>query len=288
MPEDRIRTVLEDLERVLLRFMRHHGISHQEYRRATGLLLASIRAGEGSLLLDIFLEAQAADTGNLGRTGSPEAIEGPFYVPGAPQLSPPHILPQRPDEAGDILVFRGRVTGPEGEPVAGVELDMWQADAAGLYSNVHPGVPDWNLRGCFRADAAGWFEVRTIVPPPYEIPKGGPAGRVLAAMERHVFRPAHLHLKLRHPAYEALTSQLYFRDGLYLESDVAHAVRPDCIASLVRREGRAQLLARGLDRPFFEVRHDFVLAPRPPAPPVAGGGRLAAPPARTGPEGRRP
>jgi catechol 1,2-dioxygenase len=196
MINERVQIILEDLEETLLRFIRKHKITHDEYRCATDTLIASVKAGEESLLYDIFLEAAAIDTDNNGERGSLQAIEGPFYVPNAPRLEAPYVLPQRSDEAGDVLFFRGRVTSWDGEPLAGVELDMWQADAEGLYSNIHPNTPDWNLRGRFHSDDHGTFEVRTIVPPPYEIPKDGPTGVVLKILLRHFFRPAHLHLKL--------------------------------------------------------------------------------------------
>ena len=160
-----------------------------------------------------------------------------------------------------MLFFRGRVTSLDGEPLAGVELDMWQADAEGLYSNIHPNVPEWNLRGRFHSGDDGTFEVRTIVPPPYEIAKGGPTGTVLKSLGRHFFRPAHLHLRISHPQYRSLTSQVYFDGGDYLESDVASAVRDDLVAMLVRRKDPKDLAARGLDKPYFEVCHDFILVP---------------------------
>jgi catechol 1,2-dioxygenase len=262
MRDDRVKTVVEDLERLLLDFMRKHRITHHEYRCATDILVGSVKAGEESLLYDIFLEAEATDIGNIGRESSPEAIEGPFYLPGAPRLEPPFIMPQRPNEAGDVLFFRGRITGPDGEPLAGAELDLWQADANGFYSHFHPGIPEWNLRGRCFADADGSFEVQTILPPPYEIPKAGPAGRVLKAVGRHFFRPAHLHLKLRYDGFDELTSQLYFQGGKYLDSDVAGGVRDGLVTSLTRRSNPADLAARHLTKPYFEVRHDFVLAPR--------------------------
>lgn len=262
MNNDRVKSVVEDLERLLLDFMRKHRITHHEYRRATDILIGTVKAGEESLLYDTFLEAAATDIGNIGREGSPEAIEGPFYLPGAPRLGQPCVMPQRANEAGDVLFFHGRITGPQGEPLAGVELDLWQADADGRYSNFHPDVPDWNLRGRFYTDTNGLYEVRTILPPPYEIPKEGPAGRVLNALGRHFFRPAHLHVKLRHAGFDELTSQLYFRGGEYLDSDVAGAVRDGLIVSLSRCDSATDLAARGLDAPYFEVHHDFVLAPQ--------------------------
>jgi catechol 1,2-dioxygenase len=261
MPNDRFRTLVEDLEQTLLEFMRKHRITHAEYRAATDLVIAEVKAGEESLLFDVFLEAEATDIGNVGRQGSPEAIEGPFYLPGAPALEPPYALPHRPDEAGDLLVFHGRVTSTDGIPLAGAELDVWHADAAGLYSNIHPGIPDWNLRGRLRTADDGSFEVITIVPPPYEIPKDGPTGIVLSALGRHFFRPAHLHLKLRHPRYAEMTSQLYIAGGPYLDSDVANAVRDGLLIELVRIDDPAEIAKRGLPGPYFDAAYDFALTP---------------------------
>jgi catechol 1,2-dioxygenase len=262
MVGERGRIILEDLEQTLLEFIRKHQITHDEYRCATDTLVASVKAGEESLLYDVFIEAATTDTGNINNQGSLEAIEGPFYLPNAPRLKVPYVLPQRSDEAGDVLFFRGRVTSSDGTPLAGAELDMWQACAEGLYSNIHPNIPEWNLRGRFHSSDDGTFEVRTIVPPPYEIPKGGPTGIVLKTLGRHLFRPAHLHVKVSHPQHRSLTSQVYFDGGEYLTSDVANAVRDGLIAKLVRREDPNDIADRGLRKPYFEVHYDFILVPR--------------------------
>lgn len=256
MTNQRIKTVVEDLERTLLEFVRKHNITHSEYRAATDLVLAEVAAGEGSMLFDVFLEAETTDVGNVGRDGSPEAIEGPFYLPGAPVLDgPPYELPRRPDEAGDPLVFTGTVFATDDTPLAGVEVDMWHANAAGLYSQIHPGLPEWNLRGRLYTDARGRFEVRTIVPPPYEIPKDGPTGTLLNALGRHFYRPAHLHLKLRHPDGTEMTSQLYFEGGDYLDSDVANAVRDGLVVALL-----PDMQASGPGG--YRVAYDFMLPVR--------------------------
>jgi hypothetical protein len=93
-------------------------------------------AGEESLLYDVFIEAATTDTGNINKRGSLDAIERPFYLLKGPRLEVPYMLPQRSDEAGDVLFFRGRVTSSDGTPLAGVELDMWQAGARMLSSAV--------------------------------------------------------------------------------------------------------------------------------------------------------
>ncbi|MEA2496567.1 MAG: catechol 1,2-dioxygenase [Thermoleophilaceae bacterium] len=248
MSSQRVLEVVEDIERTILELIRKHHITHEDYRAATDLIVASINEGEESLLFDVFFEAEATDVGNVGRTGSPAAIEGPFYLPGAPRLQPPYVLPQRPDERGEPLIFSGTVASTEGAPLADAELDIWHADADGLYSNIHPGIPDWNLRGRVQTLEDGSFEVRTTLPPPYEIPKHGPTGRVLSALGRHFFRPAHLHLKVRAPDREELTSQLYF-GGEYIDDDVANAVR-DGLVLTVEHDGAT-----------WRASYDFVLEP---------------------------
>ncbi|MEU4092863.1 catechol 1,2-dioxygenase [Streptomyces sp. NPDC026673] len=277
MTDDRVIDVVEDLERTLLDFMRKHHITHDEYRRARDLVISSVKEGEESLLLDVFLEAEATDIGNLGRPGSAEAIEGPFYRPGAPRLSRPYRMPQRPDEAGRVLVFHGRVTDTGNRPLAGAELDMWQADATGRYSNVFPGIPEWNLRGRLTTSEDGSFAVETILPPPYEIPKHGPMGTLLGALGRHSYRPAHLHVKVRHTGHRDLTSQLYFRGGPYLESDVANAVRDGFILDLVRHDPPPGANSGGPHGPWVDAHHDFVLAPLAAAAADHAGGALPRP-----------
>ena len=261
MSNERIKTVVEDLVQVLQDFMHKHEISHDEYRVATDVIIDSIKAGEESLFFDVFFEAEATDISNKARKGSPEAIEGPFYCVGAPLLSLPYVMPQRINERGDVLYFRGRISDTDGKPLPAVELDLWHADADGLYSNIHPDIPDWNLRGRFQTDADGYYEVKTILPPPYEIPKNGPTGKVLSALGRHFFRPAHLHVKIRHPKYSEMTSQLYFEGGEYLDNDVANAVRDGLIARLVYRNSSADLVTRELSLPFYELCYDFKLTP---------------------------
>lgn len=261
MTEDRLVSVFTDLEQTLKDLIVKHRITHDEYRAFTQTIDEVVKAGECFLFFDVFLENASTDATYVDRPGTLEAIEGPFYVPDAPMLEPPYVLPQRPDEGGDVLIFRGQVRSSSGEPLPGAEIDMWQADAKGNYSSFYPGIPEWNLRGRFLAGEDGRFELRTIVPPPYEIPKDGPTGRLLNALGRHCFRPAHLHLKVRHHGYVELCTQLFMPGDPWLDSDVASAVKDPLVAAVEGRDDPAAIRERGLDRPFFETTYDLVLAP---------------------------
>lgn len=164
-------------------------------------------------------------------------------------------MPQRPDEPGQPLAFFGTVKTPDGRPIAGALLDVWHADATvpGTYSNIHPGQPDFNLRGKLQTDEQGRFALRTIRPAPYRIPDQGPTGQLLSALGRHSWRPAHIHVKLTADGYQPLTTQLYFHGDDFLDSDVAGAVKDDLILPLQS--------VRSAGGPHLALRYDFQLAP---------------------------
>jgi catechol 1,2-dioxygenase len=224
MHNQRLIEVFTDFERTIIDFIRRNKVNAAEYQVAVETIIASIEHGEGSMIFDTFFEASATDESSLP-TGSPQSMAGPFHRPGAPQLEPPCVLPQRPDEQGDPLLFGGEVISSDGVPLAGAQLDIWQADAAGDYSQFVPGIPEWNLRGRLVTDEQGRFQVRTIQPPPYQIPTDGPTGAVLSALGRHAWRPAHLHVKVRAEGHHELTSQLYFVGDPYLDDDTVGGVR---------------------------------------------------------------
>jgi len=135
----------------------------------------------------------------------------------------------RADEKGTPLAFAGQVRDLDGNPIPGAEVDIWQADDGGYYSGFAPHIPEGNLRGVVVTDADGRFEIGTIQPAPYQIPTDGPTGKLIEAAGWHPWRPAHLHLIVGAPGHRAITTQLYFRGGEWLDSDVAEAVKPELI-----------------------------------------------------------
>ncbi len=193
-------------------------------------------------------------------------MEGPFYRPGAPLVAPPVAL-CADDEPGEVLFVSGQVrSAADGRPLPGALLDVWQTSQAGLYEHEDPGQPDWNLRRRFHADGAGRYEFRTVAPAPYQIPHSGPVGRLLAAVGRHPWRPAHLHLKVSAPQHKALTTMLYLEGDPWLDDDTIFSVKPALTIALTRHDRPEDLAARGLDRPFHTVAYDFALQRGSPGP----------------------
>jgi catechol 1,2-dioxygenase len=258
----RLEAVFDELVGELRALIRRRKIAYAEYHRALEFLAEVGRAGEIPLLLDVFLETTVDEVSHGGRQGTESCLEGPYYVAGAPELARPYVLPQRAAEPGEVLVFSGTVRSTDGRPLEGAELDLWQADATGRYSQFDYPEPRYNLRGRLRTDAQGCFEVRTVVPAAYEIPKTGPTGRLLAALGRHAFRPAHLHAKVTHEGCEPLTTQLYVGGDRWIDSDVVGAVKPSLVANLVKHDSPAVRDVPGGKRSYSTLGYDFTLAPR--------------------------
>ena len=257
----RLETVFCELVEELRAFILSHDVSYDEYHQALGFLAEVGAAGELPLLLDVFLETMVDEVNNGRKPGTASCLEGPFYVPAAPLIRRPYALPQRENEPGEILLFSGAVRSADGRPLAGAMLDLWQADATGAYSQFNYPEPRYNLRGRLQTNEEGRFHVRTVVPAGYEIPKAGPTGKLLVALGRHAFRPAHLHVKVSHEGFGQLTTQLYIAGDPWIDSDVVGAVKPSLITRLTKHDSPADLEAHGLKRPYFALDYDFSLAP---------------------------
>jgi catechol 1,2-dioxygenase len=258
MENPRLDAIVTDVLESLRRVIRDHRVTQDEWRLASAWLTeAGTQPNEIPLMLDVLFAVTVDDLNEAVETGTENTVEGPFYVPGAPLLTAPHVLPMRDDEPGERLVFSGTVRSVGGSPLPGAMLDVWQISADGGYSHFHPGFPEHNLRGRLTADDQGRFEVLTVVPPPYEIPKDGATGKLLAALGRTAFRPAHLHVKLTCEGHRPLTTQVYFEGDPWLGRDVVGADKASLVTRVVRD-------GAGPARCSF----DFVLEPAAAAVPA--------------------
>ncbi|MCT7661853.1 catechol 1,2-dioxygenase [Mycobacterium deserti] len=206
--------------------IRKHDVSYAEYNVLKAWLIQVGQDGEWPLFLDVWLEHVVEEVATRHRHGSKGSIEGPYYVPGAPELAARATLPMRDGERGEPLVWEGALRSTDGRPLAG-KLELWQADSDGYYSQFAPGIPEWNLRGSFSIGSDGEFAITTIHPAPYQIPTDGSCGKLISAAGWHAWRPAHLHVKVSAPRHEVLTAQLYFPGDPHLNDDIASAVKPE-------------------------------------------------------------
>jgi protocatechuate 3,4-dioxygenase beta subunit len=221
-PDERLAAVTTRLFDALHEAVEELGVTEGELRTALGFLKEVAEADELPLLSDVLGISVQVDRLTHGAhvDGTATNVEGPFYLPGAPPLAAPYAQ-AADDEPGESLFVSGTVAeATTGEPLPGALLDLWQANADGRYSNQDPErLGMWRLRGTLTAGSDGAYEFRSITPPPYEIKKDGPAGRLLAALGRHAFRPAHLHVKATAPGHAPLTTMLFFEGDPWLASD---------------------------------------------------------------------
>ncbi|MDO5493921.1 MAG: dioxygenase, partial [Nesterenkonia sp.] len=205
---------------------------YEEYNILKSWLIQVGEDGEWPLFLDVWLEHTIEDVNSREREGTKGTIEGPYYVPDAPELPSPATLPMRDDEPGTELVYYGAVTDTEGTPLTDAKVEIWHADADGYYSQYAPGLPEWNLRATVPVDSEGNYEIRTKRPAPYQIPTDGACGKLIAAADWHAWRPAHLHIKVSAPGHQLVTQQLYFPGDPHNEDDIADAVKPELMLEI--------------------------------------------------------
>ncbi|GLY63925.1 catechol 1,2-dioxygenase [Amycolatopsis taiwanensis] len=231
-PKERVDLLAREVLGAIHETIRKHKVTYDEYNALKAWLIQVGAAGEWPLFLDVWVEHVVEDVATAHRHGNKGSIEGPYYVPGAPELGADATIPMRDGESGTPLLWEGSVTSTDGTPLAAT-VELWHADNDGYYSQFAPGIPEWNLRGTFATGPDGKFRIRTIQPAPYQIPTDGPCGKLIAAAGWHAWRPAHLHVKVSAPGHELLTAQLYFPGDPHNDDDIASAVKPELILSPV-------------------------------------------------------
>jgi protocatechuate 3,4-dioxygenase beta subunit len=144
-------------------------------------------------------------------TLSPETTEGPYFVD--ERLDRPDVTAGQEGVPLTLAITVHEVGSPP-EPCVGAQVDIWQANALGLYSAV-PDQPRGDtggetfLRGYQLTDQEGAVQFRTIYPGWYE-------GRAL-----------HIHVKVRDfssgSPSETFTTQVFFDESV---NDAVMAMTP--------------------------------------------------------------
>lgn len=240
-PDPRLREVMQSLVRHLHAFAREVRLTDEEWLQgirfltATGDITDAVRQ-EFILLSDTLGLSSLVDLINhsdVESLATEPTILGPFYVPESPWREFGGSMVEY-DDGGEAAILRGVVRDDDGAPIAGAVLDVWQNAATGFYAVQQPDEqPATNLRGRYRADDEGRFEIRTVRPVPYPIPDDGPVGRLLQDTGRHQWRAAHIHLKATADGFIPLTTHIFDRASDYLDSDTVFGVKESLIEDFV-------------------------------------------------------
>jgi protocatechuate 3,4-dioxygenase beta subunit len=205
----------------------------------SGLRRRVVLGGSAALLSAPLAAAQRALT--------PSQMLGPFY-PVTPPLHKDNDLTLVEDSSvradGQISDLSGRVLDMDGQPLAGLRVEIWQCDANGRYR--HPrdrsdveADPNFQGFGHTVTDAEGRYRFRTIRPVPYP------------------GRTPHIHAAVIQEGARPFVTQIYvageplnLRDGLFMR--VPEALRPLLLADFVAVDDPVATLSASFD---------FVLSP---------------------------
>jgi len=153
------------------------------------------------------------------------------------------------------------VLSVDGRPIHDALLDVWQVRPDRLYDVQDPDAPAMQLRGKFRSDARGRFALRTVRPVSYAIPDDGTVGKMLAALGRHPWRPAHIHFIVSASGYDPVTTHLFVDGDPYLDSDAVFGVKDSLIVNFERHPPGVAPDGSTLVVPYFTIEYDFGLKP---------------------------
>ncbi|NEK56731.1 intradiol ring-cleavage dioxygenase [Geodermatophilus sabuli] len=290
-PDPRLRQVLTSLVEHLHAFVKDVELTEEEWGAAIAFLTATGQTcddvrQEFVLLSDVLGVSMLVETINhrTGGQSTESTVLGPFHMVDSPprELGADIAL----DGKGNPCLVTGRVTGPDGEPLGGALVDVWQANDDGFYDVQQPGIqPERNLRGLFTTDSDGRFWFRTIVPRHYPIPDDGPVGRLLAATGRHPNRPAHVHFIVTADGHRPVTTHLFVDDSPYLDSDAVFGVKDSLVRPFPVVDDAARAAEVGLPNPFRTVHFDVALLRGDQAPPAAQPAEVAPTVVRGAPGG---
>ncbi|KAH8897416.1 dioxygenase [Thozetella sp. PMI_491] len=248
----RLRLVMSSLIQHIHDFAREVHLTTDEWMYGVEMInaagkMSNDKRNEGQLMCDVIgLESLVDDITHSAavKSGQPvtaTAILGPFWRSDTPiRTNGTTITFDTPADA-EVAWMYGKVTSAEtGEPVKNASVDVWQASTNGLYEQQDPAQQDCNLRGKFITDENGEYSFYCLKPTPYPVPDDGPAGKLLNLLDRHPFRPAHIHLIVQAEGFKAVTTQIFDSDSKYLDDDSVFAVKDGLTVTFTPRKGDAK------------------------------------------------
>ncbi|WP_424971616.1 dioxygenase [Dinoroseobacter sp. S76] len=267
--DPRLREVMGSLVRHLHAFARETNLTHAEWNMGIQFLE---RAGEISdkerhefvLLSDVLGLSSLVDMLHNAPEGTSSSVLGPFHITGSPPLHVGGDL--RQDFDAPVLLAEGVVRAPDGSPIPGATLDIWQTAPNGLYSSQDPDQDTYSFHGLQTVGDDGRYAFTTVRPVEYTVPSDGPVGDILRACGRHPWRPSHLHYIVEAEGYKPLVTEVFPEDDPYLDQDTVFGVREDLVMRYETRpagsfpaEGFA--LSGKVPEDYLAVTFDLTLVP---------------------------
>jgi len=265
--DERAKFVFTSLVNHLHGFVRETSLTTEEWMTAinflteTGKMCSDIRQ-EFILLSDTLGVTTLIDSVNNAKPeGATEStVLGPFFAEDRHDVELGGSIAS--EGKGDYMFVEGKVTDIEGKPVANAIIDTWETDGHGQYDTQYEDRVEPDCRGRLTTAKDGSYSFRAVVPVSYPIPGDGPVGKMMRVLERHVYRPAHLHIQISAPGFESLTTSLFFNGDPYLTSDAVFGVKTSLLTDIEVINDVSITKARGFQQavPHAYLKRDFVLA----------------------------
>ncbi len=188
-------------------------------RRQEFILLSDVLGV--SMLLDAINNRKSNDE-------TETTVLGPFHAPSPTVTNGENIAKS---VVGDNCIVSGNIMDTDKNPIPGASIEVWQSGPDGLYDVQKDGeVVD--LRATLLSLKDGSYLFRTVKPQYYPIPVDGPVGDLLNNLDRHPYRPAHIHFMVKAEGYKDLVTHVFIDRDKYLESDTVFAVKKSLIRQL--------------------------------------------------------
>ena len=115
---------------------------------------------------------------------------------------------------GQKIIIKGKVINRNGNPLKGIIIEIWQANASGKYrdkNDTHDAAIDPNFLGygVTKTNSNGGYKFKTILPGAYPW-----------ANHKNAWRPKHIHFSIINESISnRLCTQMYFPNDLLLNYD---------------------------------------------------------------------
>ena len=100
-PKERVDLLAREVLDAVHETIRKHKVTYDEYNALKAWLIQVGQDGEWPLFLDVWVEHVVEDVATEHREGNKGSIEGPYYVPEAPEQGATGSVPMR---EGDMLI----------------------------------------------------------------------------------------------------------------------------------------------------------------------------------------
>jgi hydroxyquinol 1,2-dioxygenase len=260
----RLRQIMQSLVKHLHGFARDVDLKQDEWLMAVEWLaktgkLSSDKRQEFILLSDVLGLSMLVDAMNhrFPEGATPSTVIGPFHIDDSPEMAMGANVAE--GLAGEPTFLVGSVRDMNGKPIEGAKIDIWQADADGLYES-QLGADEPVLRAIFHTGPDGKYAIRTIAPPGYSIPMDGTVGDLLRQTDISHFRPAHIHFLISAPGYQTLVTHLFKKGAKFIDSDVVFGVKDQLIVEFEKHPAGKTPTGENSTEPFLVVNYDFTLS----------------------------